>query len=174
MKLGQKFDARVARLSEGIARRISRRDALRAAIIGGVTSIATLSIGQRPALANYCDCGPTSRCNRYGHRCRAYRCPSGYETCKNRHDDYCSCSRGHYNRQGYCCEYANGKWVACNRLGKGHGYRMCYDCVGHGHNRAEDCADWCTCLTECICCHCRSAKEVRSELNRIQQLVGDD
>jgi len=173
MQLGQKLDSRVARLSEGLARRISRRDALRTAIVGGATSIAALSLGQRPALAQACECGPTYRCGHYGHPCGAYGCPSGYELCKNQSEFYCTCGRRHYNRQGYCCEYTGGRWVACTGLGKGHGYKMCYDCIDHGHRNANNrCTDWCTCLTECICCQCTSAEQVRSELSRIQQLAG--
>ena len=174
MKLGQKFDSRVARLSEGLARRMSRRHMLRRVIIGGATSIAALSLGQRPALAESCQCGPTYRCNQYGHHCPAYRCPNGYQVCKNRQGEYCSCSQGHYNQQGYCCEYASGRWVACGGLGRGRGYRMCYDCVRRHPVKHAPCTTWCTCLTECICCHCTTAEEVRSELSRIRQMAGDD
>jgi hypothetical protein len=174
MQLGQKFDSRIARLSEGLARRISRRDALRTAIVGGASGIAALTLGQRPALAQTCYCGPTYRCNDYGHDCHNYGCPTGYELCKNASDYYCSCAQGHFNRQGYCCEYTAGTWVACGGLGKGYGYELCYDCIatgkgdaGHG-NTKDRCTDWCTCLSACICCTCTSPDQVRSELSRVQ------
>lgn len=169
MQLGQKFDSRVARLSEGLARRISRRAVLRTAIVGGASGIAALSLGQRPALAQVCECGPTYRCNHYGHPCRDYGCPKDYELCKNGPYYYCTCASGHFNQQGYCCEYYGGTWVACTGLGNGYGYEVCYDCIKPKHyNENDRCNDWCTCLSECICCHCTNAEQVRSEMSRMQ------
>jgi hypothetical protein len=169
MRLGQKLDSRVAHLSETLTRRISRRDALRTAIVGGATSIAVMSLGQKPALAQSCYCGPTVHCDNYGHKCPSNGCPTGYEACKQGSDYYCSCAQGHLNRQGYCCEWAAGTWIACTGLGKGYGYKKCYDCISVGRGNEHDrCTDWCTCLGECICCTCTKPEEVRSEMARVQ------
>ena len=48
-------------------------------------------------------------------------------------------------------------------VGKGYGYRVCYDCIGK-----SGCKGWCTCLSECVCCHCQTVSDVRAEQHRIQ------
>lgn len=48
-------------------------------------------------------------------------------------------------------------------LGKGLGYKVCYDCIG-----AKGCEGWCTCLSACICCRCVSPADVRAEQYRLQ------
>jgi hypothetical protein len=48
-------------------------------------------------------------------------------------------------------------------LGKGLGYKVCYDCIG-----ASGCKGWCTCLSDCICCGCASPAEIRAEQRRLQ------
>ena len=50
-------------------------------------------------------------------------------------------------------------------LGKGLGYKVCYDCIG-----ASGCEGWCTCLSECICCDCETAHDVKAEQHRIQMI----
>lgn len=161
--MGEKLDTRVGSIAERINRRMTRRNALRTAVLGGAAGIASLALGQSPALAVTCDCGPTYRCGHYGYPCPNTGCPSGYSLCKNSSTAYCSCDQGHYNRQGYCCEYSSGQWVACSGLGHGYGYELCYDCLGPGH-----CADWCTCLSTCICCQCLTPQDVRQEHKRLQ------
>ncbi len=52
-------------------------------------------------------------------------------------------------------------------LGKGLGYKVCYDCIGPG-----GCEAWCTCQSACICCHCASPADIRAEQLRLQQGIG--
>jgi hypothetical protein len=162
--LGDQIDARVAAVAERIIRTMTRRDALRTAVLGGTAGIAALALGQRPALAVTCYCGPTIPCARYHHTCpSAAGCPPGYIACKNSSSAYCSCDQGHYNWQGYCCEWASGNWIACSGLGDGYGYKVCSDCLGP----ARECTYWCTCLSSCICCDCKNEKDVRAEQERL-------
>ena len=150
---GEQFDARVGELAERVVRRVSRRDALRNTLIGGATGIAALAVGERPALAEACVCGPTKRCN----DCPDRGCPKTHHLCKGSFTSDC------FNRQGYRCEWPQGTWIACMGLGKGYGYKVCYDCIGKG-----GCHWWCTCLSTCICCNCRTGKDVKAEQHRIQ------
>jgi hypothetical protein len=153
---GERFDTRVGDLAERVARRVSRRTALRGALLGGTASVASLAIGERPALAAGCTCGPTRRC----HACPEIGCPHGYHLCKGSFTGNC------FNSQGYRCEWPQGTWIACMGLGKGYGYKVCYDCKG-----APGCHGWCTCLSSCVCCECRTVADVRAEQRRVQQLA---
>lgn len=165
-RMGEALDARVGSMAEKITRRISRRDALRTAVVGGATGVATLVLGQKPAFAVYCYCGPTYHCSYYRHTCPSRPgCPSGYILCKNSSSAYCSCDQGHYNQQGYCCEWAAGSWIACSGLGSGHGFKVCSDCLGP----ARECAYWCTCLSSCQCCNCTTPADVRAEHQQVQR-----
>jgi len=152
-RAGQQFDNRVGEIAERVLRRVSRRDALRNALIGGATGVAALAVGERPALADSCVCGPTKRCE----GCPHYGCPKGHWLCKGSYTSDC------FNRQGYRCEWPTGTWIACSGLGNGHGYRVCHDCIGKG-----GCNYWCTCLGDCVCCHCKTAADVKAEQLRIQ------
>ncbi len=118
-------------IAERVARRMNRRDALRRAIVGGTTGLAALALGNSPAQATTCHCGPTRRCE----KCPAVGCPHGYHLCKGSFTSNC------FNSQGYRCEWPAGNWIACMGLGKGLGYKVCYDCIGPG-----GCEGWCTCL----------------------------
>ncbi|HBW18397.1 MAG: hypothetical protein ACLPN6_05645 [Streptosporangiaceae bacterium] len=153
--LGGSLDARVGALAERAMRRISRRDALRGAVVGGTAGLAALTLGERPALAESCDCGPTRRCA----GCPDIGCPGGYSLCKGSFSSDC------FNGQGYRCEWPQGTWIACMNAGKGYGYKVCYDCINHA-----GCKDWCTCLSECICCDCASVRDIRAEQHRLQAL----
>jgi hypothetical protein len=153
---GERFDSRVGDLAERVARRVSRRTALRSAVLGGTVGVASLAIGERPALADDCHCGPTRRCR----GCREHGCPHGHHLCKGSFTSDC------FNVQGYRCEWPRGMWIACMGIGRGHGYRVCYDCIGKA-----GCRHWCTCLSHCVCCHCRTASDVRAEQHRIEQLT---
>jgi hypothetical protein len=144
-----------APLAERVARRVSRRDALRRAVMAGTTGLAAIAIGNSPADAQTCTCGPTRRCG----GCPDVGCPSGYQLCKGSFSSDC------FNSQGYRCEWPAGNWIACMNLGKGLGYKICYDCIG-----ASGCEGWCTCLTECICCNCYSPADIRTEQLRLQHL----
>ena len=49
-------------------------------------------------------------------------------------------------------------------LGKGYGYRVCYDCIN-----SAGCQKWCTCQSHCVCCGCQTVADIRAEQHRIQQ-----
>jgi hypothetical protein len=153
--LGESFDARVGSMAERTARRMTRRNALRTAVVGGAAGIAAVTIGQMPASANSCtsNCGPTPRCS----GCPADGCPSGYSLCKGSTTSNC------FNEQRYRCEWPSGQWVACTGLGHGYGYEICKDCKGPG-----GCTEWCTCLTNCICCQCLAPADFKAEQLRMQ------
>lgn len=157
-RVGANFDSKVGDLAERASRSVTRRHAVRMALVGGATGIAALTVGVDPALADACtnNCGPTRRCS----NCPSDGCPSGYSLCKGSMTGNC------FNNQGYRCEWPSGYWQACNRLGQGYGSENCYDCIGPG-----GCADWCTCLSSCICCSCQDAADVLAEQMRVQQLV---
>lgn len=163
--LGDGVDTHVADVSERFIRRVSRREALRTGVLGGVGTIAALAVGAKPARANTtCHCGPTSRCGTYGHSCPSNGCPSGMKLCKNSGAS-CSCLAGGYNRQGYCCEYSSGYWIACTGFCAGYGYKVCYDCKGYG------CDQWCTCLSDVLCCGCTTPAEVEAEYARQEAVI---
>jgi hypothetical protein len=142
-------------LSEQVARRVNRRDALRRAVLGGTTGLAALALGTSPAQAAGCWCGPTRRCG----SCPEVGCPPGHQLCTSK---IANC----VNTQGFPCEWPSGSWIACVNLGKGMGYKVCYDCIG-----ASGCEHWCTCLSECICCHCASPADIRAEQKRLQHAL---
>jgi len=154
---GAKFDNTVGDLAERAARSMTRRQAVRTAIIGGATGIGALSVGVEPAWASCSsNCGPTPRCS----GCPNNGCPSGYSLCKG-----CS-SCGCFNKYGYRCEWPSGYWIACNSLGAGYGYEVCYDCIP-----GSNCSNWCTCLSGCLCCGCGSPQDVVAEQKRVQHLA---
>src|ERR1700684_1931828 len=154
-RLPASLDARIGTMAERVVRRVSRRDALRGVGLGGTAGVAALALGQRPAWAATCECGPTRRCA----RCPEVGCPSGYHLCKGSFTSNC------FNNQGFRCVWPQGEWIACMNIGKGFGYRVCYDCINK-----SGCKDWCTCLSECICCDCETAHDVKSEQHRIQMI----
>lgn len=157
-KSGAGMDERIGMLTERVARRLSRRDALRRAVVGGTTGLAALALGTNPAQAQAdCDCGPTRRCA----HCPGVGCPSGHHLCRGSFENTC------FNYQGYRCEWPQGSWIACMNLGKGLGYKVCYDCIGSG-----GCHEWCTCQSDCICCHCVSPADVRAEQKSLQHALG--
>lgn len=141
--------------AERVARSMNRRDALRRAIVGGTTGLAALAVGSSPADAATCTCGPTRRCS----HCPEIGCPPKYHLCKGSFTSNC------FNSQGFRCEWPSGNWIACMNLGKGLGYRVCYDCIG-----SAGCEGWCTCLSACICCHCASPADIRAEQLRSQHI----
>jgi hypothetical protein len=152
---GERLDARVGEMAERIVRRVSRRDALRGVMLTGTASLAALAVGESPASASGCMCGPTRRCR----GCPELGCPHGYRLCRGSFTSNC------FNKQGYRCEWPQGTWIACMGIGKGFGYRVCYDCIGH-----SGCSDWCTCQGACVCCGCQTIADVRAEQQRIQQV----
>jgi hypothetical protein len=152
---GARLDARIGGAAERAARRLSRRDALRGAVVNGTAGLAALSLGHRPALraAEVCQCGPTRRCS----SCPGAGCPPGYHLCKGSLSSTC------FNNQGYRCEWPSGTWIACMNMGHGYGYRVCYDCIGK-----SGCSDWCTCQSQCLCCECQTMADLRAEQHRQQ------
>ena len=152
---GHRLDARIGGAAERAARRLSRRDALRGAVVNGTAGLAALSVGHRPALspAQACQCGPTRRCA----GCPGTGCPPGYHLCKG------SFTSGCFNRQGFRCEWPSGTWIACMNMGKGYGYKVCYDCINK-----NGCRDWCTCQSQCICCGCATVADLRTEQQSLQ------
>ena len=154
-RAGDRFDERVGDLAERIARRVSRRDAVRGALLGGATGLAAIALGESPAQAQACMCGPTRRCS----GCPDTGCPHGYHLCKGSFTSDC------FNDQGYRCEWPQGYWIACMGKGSGLGYKVCYDCK----NKAG-CSEWCTCLSKCVCCDCETALDVSNEQHRLQQV----
>jgi hypothetical protein len=154
-QFGSSFDARISQMTERATRRMSRRNVLRTVFVGGAAGIAAISIGEPPAFADDCNrhCGPTRRCG----RCRPTECPHGYVLCKGSFTSDC------FNNEGYRCEWPHGYWIACTGLGHGYGYRICKDCIFR-----HRCHDWCTCLTDCVCCGCRTAEDFKQEQLQIQ------
>jgi hypothetical protein len=151
---GESLDNRIGGIAERAARRLTRRDALRGAVVNGTAGLAALSLAKRPVLAaQVCHCGPTRRCS----GCPGTGCPSGKHLCKGSFTSNC------FNRQGYRCEWPNGTWIACMNMGRGYGYKVCYDCIGK-----SGCKDWCTCLSQCICCGCATVADLRVEQQRVQ------
>ncbi|MGI8447987.1 MAG: hypothetical protein ACR2MP_12570 [Streptosporangiaceae bacterium] len=166
-KLGAGLDTHISDISEQAARRLSRRGALRAAVVSSVAGIGAVALGQAPAMATEkcskgLQCGPTKRCSGCGGASNG--CPSGYHLCKSSGE--CAYGKKNPNKQGYYCEWASGSWIACNGAGtSGAGYYVCYDCVDQG------CSGWCTCLSGCICCKCTTAAELKAEQKRQQMLA---
>jgi len=158
-RLGPMADGAAGPLGERVARKVNRRDALRRVILGGTTGLAALAVGTNPAqAAASCWCGPTRRCD----HCPDIGCPPGHQLCTSAFNNG-NC----INTQGFPCEWPQGSWIACIGLGKGLGYKVCYDCIGR-----SGCSQWCTCLSECICCRCASPADVRAEQRRIQHALG--
>jgi hypothetical protein len=155
-RLGTRMDTRIGDMAERVTRRMNRRELVRTAVLGGTASVAAVVLGERPSLAVTCQCGPTRRCT----NCPGYGCPSGYQLCKGSFTSTC------FNSQGYRCEWPAGEWIACTGLGHGQGIRICYDCKG-----ASGCHGWCTCLSACICCNCKTIGDVRAEQQRMQHAL---
>ncbi len=146
-------DERIGAITERVVRKVNRRDALRRVIAGGTTGLAALAVGASPAeAAVICDCGPTRRCA----HCPGVGCPPRHHLCKGSFTSNC------FNSQGYRCEWPSGSWIACMNLGKGLGYKVCYDCIGSG-----GCRDWCTCLSACICCGCSTPADIKAEQRKL-------
>jgi hypothetical protein len=162
---GPGLDTRIGDIAERAARKLNRRDAIRGAVVTGTAGLASLSLGRVPARAATdvaCQCGPTRRCAGCPET-HEHRCPKGHHLCRGSSTSNC------FNKQGYRCEWPNASWIACMNLGKGHGYKVCYDCIGH-----KGCKDWCTCLSRCVCCDCTSAADLKAEQQRLASVVLTD
>lgn len=149
--IGTKFDARVGKGTERLARRVSRRDALRTAVITGATTVGALALGQRPAFATVrCGpaCGPSPRCS---SGCPLTSgCPSGRVLCTKKAGFRCT------------CEWATGSWVYCSGYGRcGQGFTLCQDCIP-----THSCGI-CICLSGILCGQCCSPTDVVEEIRRL-------
>jgi hypothetical protein len=151
-KYGERFDARVSLLSEQATRWMSRRAALRGAVLGTVVGVGAVAMGKVPAFAapptchagGPYDCGPTYRCDHWGDSCGIHGCPTNrsYRLCKS--SGPCG-PNGTHNTQNEPCVYASGYWVACTGGNCGrNSSRLCLDCYVPG-----DCRHWCTCISPC-------------------------
>jgi hypothetical protein len=154
------FDKQVSILSETFARLLSRRKMLGTAVKGVFATVAAATHGQfanvGEAFAFICTCNDDWRHGRPCLYCRdyGYRCPWDCIVCTNR--DWC----------GGWCNWYHGRWIACHHLGVcGHGYRICTDCM------CGDCDYRCTCLSDCFCCYCCTAGDIRAERERLASLV---
>jgi hypothetical protein len=153
-ELGTKFDDRVGRGTDRIARRTSRRDVLRTAVLGSVAAAGAIALGQRPALAAvHCKApcgsgGGSPRCS----GCPSLGCPSGMKLCKN-------------NCHGLC-PYPHGTWVRCTGLGRcGKGYTVCQDCHSEGS------CNVCECESGIQCADCCSSADVQAERRRMNAVL---
>jgi hypothetical protein len=155
--LGTRFDARVGTATERIARRITRRDAVRTAILTGAATVGAIAVGQVPARAAITcpqKCGPSPMCT--SPACPTTSgCPSGKVLCKKPPS---TCS---------ACEYATGSWVHCHGYGRcGQGFTLCQDCHKSGSCYV------CICLSGILCGQCCSPADVLAEYQRTQELNG--
>jgi hypothetical protein len=147
-RMGDQVDRGIGVVSEKATRWMTRRAAMRSAVIGAVAGIGAVALGQTPAFAapncsSGVDCGPTPSCNNFTF-CGGGSggCPSGYSLCKLSGP----CGTGKKkNRWGFWCEWSSGHWVACNNCSGSGTYRLCLDCVG-----PSGCSGWCTCVSPCL------------------------
>lgn len=154
-ELGRRIDTRIGRGVEKAGRIISRRAALRTAILTGATAAGAVALGQRPAFARvHCPerCGPSPLCR---HGCPHLGCPPRHSLCKS----------PPYSCGGWCV-YATGTWVHCTGYGKcGRGYRLCQDCRRH-HS-----CHICICVSGILCRDCCHRRDVEAEAERIQRMI---
>lgn len=154
-QLGSRIDTRIGRGAEKAGRIVSRRAALRTAILTGASAIGAVALGQRPAFARVtCPerCGPSPLC---AHGCPDLGCPPYHSLCK------------HPPRSCYgLCVYATGTWVHCTGYGRcRRGFRLCQDCKPH-HS-----CDICICVSGILCRDCCHQRDVLAEAERIQQMI---
>ena len=167
---GANLDSRIGGFAERVNRRLTRRTALRAGIVGSVAGLASIAMGESPAAAYPFSpgCGPTVSCSGCGY---PQGCPSGYDLCKQ--SSLCGTppkaggvGGGVANDQGFWCEWLGGIWESARNLGHGHGYTLCYDCVKSPID-SSTCDTWCTCASACICCQCTTKQDVLTEQKRL-------
>lgn len=156
--VGTKFDGYVEKTTGRMVRIITRRDALRTAILTGAATVGTVALGMRPAMATV-TCPAQCCCSPFCSGCPGVGCPSGYHLCK-RPECY----------PGYC-EWYDGSWVHCKGYGNcGNGYTLCQDCRHNNH----PCSSVCICVSQVICGQCCTQQDVRREEQRIRELLAAD
>jgi hypothetical protein len=160
LDLRRRADTSVSILSEDVARKLSRRQALSRGVKGIATAAAALSIGElvRPSIASAvnctCSCNPPFGClcgsSCMNKTCPQNGCPSGCTICTTA--DGC----------GGNCPYDHGFWICCTGCGScGLGYYVCYDC-----KCGSDCnsGSLCGCKSNCRCSGCCSRSEVKAQM----------
>lgn len=153
--IGREVDARIGRMTEKAVRVVSRRAALRTAILTGAAAAGAVALGQRPAFAAVrCPerCGPSPLCS---HGCPALGCPRHHRLCK--HPPY-SC--------GGLCVWSTGTWVHCTGYGKcGQGFTLCQDC------KPSHSCDICICVSGVVCKDCCTAADVHAEREKMLDVI---
>lgn len=157
------LDERTSRLTESVARAVSRRRVLVRTAKGIAATIAGVTLGQliavRNAFADSCSCNwyggsGNANCPSWPHPCPwGQGCPSGCSVCTS--SDVC--------RNGvYYCNYAGGSWGTCYGGKCGNGHYVCTDC------KCPNCSYVCTCLSqEFYCGNCCTPQEVEAEMRRL-------
>ena len=156
-------DTKMSHMTEDVARRLSRRDALLKGVKGIVATAAAVSVGGavsvRDAFAATTACGCAypgcGHCSCRGKSCPTSGCPSGCYICTS-----ADCPNS-------ACIYAGGSWVdsncPCGRCG--YGYYRCYDC------RCTGCSAKCGCRSACLCSGCCATTEVKEQMARDEELA---
>jgi hypothetical protein len=156
-------DRKLSELSEDMARKLSRRQALLKGVKGAAAAVAVLAVGGtvgvRDALAATSSCGCSypgcGHCSCRGKSCPSSGCPSGCYICKST-----TCPNT-------ACIYTSGSWIdsncPCGRCG--FGYFRCYDC------RCTSCSKLCGCRSICLCSGCCSPEELEHQFERDKALV---
>lgn len=154
---GRRFDSAVGGATEHLARRITRRDALRTTVLSTAAVAGSVALGRRPAFASVTcpdPCGPSPFCTSLGLTCPNTGCPSGRTLCTKKTGFRCT------------CEWATGSWVHCQGYGNcGNGYTLCQDCIP-----SSSCSI-CICISGVICGQCCSPADVLNEHRKIEELA---
>ena len=154
----EKFDRQIGVLTESLARKLDRREMIATSVKGLFATVTATALVQLTDLGNAfaksCSCGANPvPCTEQGRICPATPgCPSNCVICVPT-----DCN-------GLCTTHATGQWVACSGLGKhGNGYKVCTDCTCGGCLSSQKC----TCLSQCVCCHCSTSQDVKREMQRL-------
>jgi len=155
------FDRLVGNATEGLARRLSRRQVMFRGMKGVAGATAAIAVGSlagaKNAFAVTCTCGYA--CGQACSGCPSNGgCPTSYAICTS------PCAYGN-------CPWSTGEWVSCTGCGQGSGsYRVCTDCRLIGHSCK--CPEVCTCLSGCLCLGCGSPSEMQADMAARGIVVG--
>lgn len=156
-RIGARIDDRIGAGAEKAGRFVSRRAALRTAILTGATAIGSLALGKAPAFAAVrCpeSCGPSPLCSQH---CPPLGCPAHHSLCK---------VRGGKNPCPGLCVWPNGTWVHCVGYGNcGEGFKLCQDCKPSGS------CNICICISAVLCRQCCTPQDVRNERQWIDSVI---
>jgi hypothetical protein len=160
MRFSHEADRHISVATEGLARRLNRRQALLRGFKGVATATAAVSAGSlvnaRRAFADELH----TCCNPYGV-CPSNPanggCPSGLAVCKTSSSCHCA--------------YSSGYWVSPNCSPCSHGsgsYRVCTDC----HRTGFPCAGHlCTTLSACQCTGCDTPAQVKANMSALDAAI---